>query len=57
MSVLAEVDGKTYSFVKGAPEVISKLCSSSVPSDFLQQNDLNARKGYRVLALAWKEVN
>ena len=59
MSVIAEntATGKKYLFVKGAPETIINLCvNSSKPTNFEQFNLREADKGYRILGLAYKEI-
>ncbi|MFH1670958.1 MAG: cation-translocating P-type ATPase [Patescibacteria group bacterium] len=46
--------GQQY-FLKGAPEVIVKMCDDVKEKEVLNQNDEFARKGLRVLAAAIKE--
>ncbi|MBU0766505.1 cation-translocating P-type ATPase [Patescibacteria group bacterium] len=46
--------GKKY-FLKGAPEVIVKMCDDVKAKEVLNQNNEFARKGLRVLAAAIKE--
>ncbi|XP_052213328.1 polyamine-transporting ATPase 13A3-like isoform X2 [Dreissena polymorpha] len=44
-------------FCKGSPEVISSLCKpDTVPADFHRIMMTYTRYGYRVLALAWKQL-
>eukprot|EP01107_Rhizomastix_libera_P002909 TRINITY_DN1504_c0_g2_i2.p1 TRINITY_DN1504_c0_g2~~TRINITY_DN1504_c0_g2_i2.p1 ORF type:complete len:1151 (+),score=396.77 TRINITY_DN1504_c0_g2_i2:331-3453(+) len=56
----AVVEGKSshqlYVFTKGAPEVISQLLSSPNPEIEKAKNHF-ASSGYRVIALAWKEIS
>lgn len=48
---------KLRSLIKGAPETIEKLCSrESVPISFKNVLDGYSQKGYRVIALASKEL-
>jgi len=59
MSVLCKsIGSKTYkAFVKGSPEKIEELCrAKTLPDDFQKQLDIYTRKGYRVIALAYKEM-
>ena len=69
MSVLQDLDGKKRMFSKGAPEVIMEKCNSiltegknkkltpSRKKKILEQNEKLASKGYRILALAYKDTN
>ncbi|XP_015834823.1 polyamine-transporting ATPase 13A3 isoform X2 [Tribolium castaneum] len=44
-------------FTKGAPEKISAMCQpQSLPEDFHTQLSQLATQGYRVIALAWKQM-
>jgi cation-transporting ATPase 13A2 len=57
MSVVAKMNRELYVFVKGAPEVICKLCvPKSLPSTLDSDLDQYTRNGYRVLCLAWKKL-
>jgi cation-transporting ATPase 13A3/4/5 len=59
MSVICknEIDGKFRAFVKGSPELISTLClSESIPSNYKEVLDNYTKEGYRVIALATKEL-
>ncbi|GAA6107235.1 cation-transporting ATPase 13A2 isoform X1 [Tachysurus ichikawai] len=58
MSVVAVVSGggSAYSFLKGAPEMVASYCQS-VPSQFTNTLREFASEGFRVLALAYKEVD
>lgn len=51
MAVLSEVNGKKYIFVKGAPEVISKMCNVEISTA-----EICASMGARVIAFAYKDV-
>ncbi len=59
MSVLCKIDGNSFVFSKGAPEVIIEKCdlSKEVKEKILEENKKFASKGYRVLGLAYKESN
>ena len=58
MATLAEVDGETYLFVKGAPEIVMKKCI--IEDRMLRQSaeelDEWQHKAMRTLAFAYKEV-
>ncbi|XP_027026323.2 cation-transporting ATPase 13A2 isoform X1 [Tachysurus fulvidraco] len=58
MSVVAVVSGggSAYSFLKGAPEMVASYCVR-VPSQFTNTLREFASEGFRVLALAYKEVD
>jgi magnesium-transporting ATPase (P-type) len=59
MSVICknEFDQKYKSFVKGSPEKISELCiPESLPVDFNEVMSSYTKEGYRVIALAYKEL-
>ncbi len=47
-----ETDGQTHAWVKGAAEVVLPFCKGVDKEGVLEQVDLLARQGYRVLALA-----
>lgn len=58
MATLAEVDGETYLFVKGAPEIVMKKC---IIEDRMQRQsveELNEwqHKAMRTLAFAYKKI-
>ncbi|MCD6381364.1 MAG: HAD-IC family P-type ATPase, partial [Candidatus Aenigmarchaeota archaeon] len=67
MTVAYDINDKKFVFSKGAPEVIIKKCSRYLENDKIKRMDLNTRekilrknkelasKGYRILALAYKE--
>lgn len=58
MATLAEVDGETYLFVKGAPEIVMKKCT--IEDRMLKQTaeelDEWQHKAMRTLAFAYKKV-
>lgn len=50
--------GRIWSFVKGSPEKIQELCvPESIPADFDVVLDEYTRKGYRVIALAARQLD
>lgn len=58
MATLAEVDGETYLFVKGAPEIVMKKC---IIEDRLQRQSAEEldewqHKAMRTLAFAYKKI-
>ncbi|MEW6118305.1 MAG: HAD-IC family P-type ATPase [Nitrospirota bacterium] len=61
MATLHRHKGRSYAFVKGAPEKILDMCSYGVGGDAVRKNEVLdiagdfARNGLRVLALAFKE--
>jgi magnesium-transporting ATPase (P-type) len=60
MSVICKNDfDKQYrAFVKGSPEKIYELCNSaSIPTNFLQALEQYTKEGYRVIALATKQLS
>lgn len=60
MAVICKILGKTNFrfFMKGAPEkVVSKCNSDTVPSDFKNLLKDYAVQGYRVIALAYKDLD
>ena len=58
MSVICERNDKKVAFVKGSPEIISKLSRpESIPTDFYKELDMYTREGYRVIALSYKKLN
>ena len=49
--------GRTLVFTKGAPEVIARLCAAdSVPHDYTATFSQYARHGYRIIAIAYKQL-
>lgn len=56
-AVMMEIDGKIIQFSKGSPETVLSHCNSSEEekSIFLESVDEWAMKGYRTIALAFKE--
>lgn len=58
MATLAEVDGETYLFVKGAPEIVMKKC---IIEDRMQRRSVEEldewqHKAMRTLAFAYKKI-
>ncbi|MGQ0732380.1 MAG: cation-translocating P-type ATPase [Acidobacteriota bacterium] len=57
MRVSVTEDGRTVSYLKGAPEVL--LARAAMPADdrqsWIEKADAYAREGYRLIALAWTE--
>ena len=43
-------------FVKGAPEKIKELCINNIPSNYDTIMESHTREGYRVIAIATKEL-
>ena len=58
MATLAEVDGKTYLFVKGAPEIVMKKCiiEDRMQRQSAEELDEWQHKAMRTLAFAYKKV-
>lgn len=59
MSVICrnEFDNKLRLFIKGSPEKISDLCEpNTLPRDFNQVMSSYTKDGYRVIAIAYKEL-
>jgi len=59
MSVICknDFDNKYRVFVKGSPEKISDLCTNeSLPSNLVEVMSCYTKEGYRVIALATKEL-
>lgn len=58
MATLAEVDGETYLFVKGAPEIVMKKCIIEDRMQRLSAEELDEwqHKAMRTLAFAYKKV-
>ncbi len=59
MTVVVEMNGKRYAYMKGAPEIVLSLCSlsSDERKKLAEQAEALASKGLRILALAWKEFD
>ena len=60
MSVICrnQIDNKFKAFVKGSPEKISELCNpNTLPKDFQDVLMKYTKEGYRVIALAMKELD
>ncbi|KAI5192791.1 cation-transporting P-type ATPase 13A2 [Nematocida sp. AWRm77] len=58
MGAVAEVGNKLFFFCKGSTEVIEELClPSSLPEDYRDIVKAYAQEGYRVIALAGKELS
>ena len=58
MATLAEVDGETYLFVKGAPEIVMKKCiiEDRMQKQAAEELDEWQHKAMRTLAFAYKKV-
>ena len=58
MATLAEVDGETYLFVKGAPEIVMKKCiiEDRMLKQTAEELDEWQHKAMRTLAFAYKKV-
>ena len=58
MATLAEVDGETYLFVKGAPEIVMKKCiiEDRVQRQSAEELDEWQHKAMRTLAFAYKKI-
>ena len=58
MATLAEVDGETYLFVKGAPEIVMKKCTieDRMQRQSAEELDEWQHKAMRTLAFAYKKV-
>ena len=58
MATLAEVDGETYLFVKGAPEIVMKKCTieDRMQKQTAEELDEWQHKAMRTLAFAYKKV-
>lgn len=58
MATLAEVDGETYLFVKGAPEIVMKKCiiEDRMQRQSAEELDEWQHKAMRILAFAYKKV-
>ena len=67
MAILEEIDGKRYILVKGAPEVVLKMCASSMEEngdereldkdEFLEAAREFASRALRTIGFAFKEVS
>lgn len=55
-AVFYEKDCKTYCTVKGSVEKILSFCSTRLRRKIMSQNELLAKDGYRVIAIAYKEI-
>ena len=58
MATLAEVDGETYLFVKGAPEIVMKKCiiEDRMQKQTAEELDEWQHKAMRTLAFAYKKI-
>ena len=58
MATMAEVDGETYLFVKGAPEIVMKKCiiEDRMQKQTAEELDEWQHKAMRTLAFAYKKV-
>ena len=59
MATLAEVDGETYLFVKGAPEIVMKKCiiEDRMQRQSAEELDEWQHKAMRTLAFAYKKID
>jgi len=59
MATLAEVNGESYLFVKGAPEIVMKKCQMDEKMQKQVQEELEGwqHKAMRTLAFAYKKIN
>lgn len=55
--ICRDLGNKYKAFVKGSPEKIKELCTSQIPSDYDEVLESYTKNGYRVIALATKELN
>lgn len=55
-AVFYEKNGKNYCTVKGSLEKILSFCSTRLIRKIMSQNELLAKDGYRVIAIAYKEI-
>ena len=58
MATLAEIDGETYLFVKGAPEIVMKKCiiEDRMQKQTAEELDEWQHKAMRTLAFAYKKI-
>lgn len=58
MATLAEIDGETYLFVKGAPEIVMKKCiiEDRMQRQSVEELDEWQHKAMRTLAFAYKKI-
>lgn len=56
MSVIVEIHGRNFIYCKGSPEKIKNICKI-VPPDYDQQMDYYYTKGFRMLAICYRELN
>ena len=55
--ICRDEDGRTLLFTKGAPEVVARLCTAeSLPHDYTDTFSQYARHGYRLIAIAYKQL-
>lgn len=60
MSVVSydEQTNKTYCFIKGAPEIITKICiPNSVPENEKKILEMLSIKGFRIIGMAYKDIS
>ncbi|XP_025038282.2 putative cation-transporting ATPase 13A5 isoform X1 [Pelodiscus sinensis] len=60
MSVITQLIGRDHYdlYMKGAPEMVSSFCRpETVPADFTKELHMSTAQGFRVIALAHKELN
>lgn len=55
MSVIVSVDQKYFLYTKGTPESINQIALSK-RDDLINEFNINATKGYRILGLAYREL-
>lgn len=51
-AVFFELNGKTYTSVKGSLEVVLDFCKGAKKDEIIKQNEELAKQGYRVIAIA-----
>ena len=56
-SSIVSCSNSNKAFIKGAPEKIRELCIGEIPADFDTVLEEYTKNGYRVIALAHKELS